>query len=129
MPSAREDYMLRMIREAVQAVARLAGLRREGRFATAREDIAHAKTLIAGDAGPVLDRLDPATTAHLLGDPRRTLVYAQLLAEEAALESVAGGDARAGWARGRALALAEILAALPEPPTGVEELLAELRGS
>lgn len=126
MPGMREDYMLRMIREAVQIVARLAGLRREGLFAGARDELARAKALIAADTGPVLDRVDAGSAAHLLGDPRRALAYAQILAEEAALERVAGNAERAAWAGARAATIARILAARDEPPAGTAELLAAL---
>lgn len=123
MPGAREDFVVRMIREAVQTLARLAGLRREGQFATAREELVRAKRLIGGDAVPMLDRLDVDTAVHLLVDPRRALTYAQLLDEEAALERSAANHARAAWARERALAIARLLATLPDPPHGVAEIL------
>ena len=123
MPGAREDYVIRMIREAVQTLARLAGLRREGQFATAREEIARAKRQIGSDAVPMLDRLDVETAVHLLADPRRALTYAQLLDEEAALEGSAANVARAAWARDRARAIARILAQLPDPPEGLARIL------
>ena len=123
MPGAREDYVIRMIREAVQALARLAGLRREGQFATAREELARAKHAIGGDAVPMLDQLDVDTVVHLLADPRRILTYAQLLDEEAALERSAANTARAGWARERAVAIARLLGARPDAPHGVDEIL------
>ena len=123
MPGAREDYVVRMIREAVQTLARLAGLRREGQFATEREELAGAKRLIGGDAVPMLDRLDVETAVHLLADPRRALTYAQLLDEEAALERAAANDARAAWARERARAIARILSQLPDPPAGAAAIL------
>ena len=123
MPGAREDYVIRMIREAVQTLARLAGLRREGQFATARDEIARTKRLLGGDAVPMLDRIDVDTVVHLLADPRRALTYAQLLDEEAALERSAGNEPRATWARDRAVAIARLLAARPDAPEGIAELL------
>jgi len=126
MPGSREDYVIRMIREAVQALARLAGLRREGQFATAREELARGKRAIGGDAVPMLDRLVVETVVHLLADPRRVLTYAQLLDEESALERSAANAPRAAWARERAVAIARILGARPDAPLGVDDLLARV---
>jgi hypothetical protein len=123
MPGAREDYVIRMIREVVQALARLAGLRREGQFATAREELVRAKRSIGGDAVPMLDLVDVETAVHLLTDPRRALTYAQLLDEESALERAAANEPRAAWARERAVAIARLLAARPDAPDGVAALL------
>lgn len=123
MPGAREDYVIRMIREAVQTLARLAGLRREGQFATARDEIARTKRLLGGDSVPMLDRIDVETAVHLLADPRRILTYAQLLDEEAELERAAGNEPRAEWARERAVAIARLLAARPDAPEGADGIL------
>jgi hypothetical protein len=109
----REDYLLRVIRQAGEAL-RLLRLRLSGRAdapdLVRRQAAAAAEALLGADA-PLLARLDARSAAALVGDARRVALWRGLLLVEAAAARD-GGDAAAADAldrRARALgaALAE----------------------
>ncbi len=105
-PSSRDDYLLRMIREVMEALARIAGLRKEGKAAEALTEIDAARGLLLGPAAELVPRLDPASAAHVVGDPERILALARLVRAEAGVRAEEGDPARAGALRRRALAFA-----------------------
>jgi tetratricopeptide (TPR) repeat protein len=78
----REDYIMRLIQQLVDAIARIAGLNRRGDHdkALAEAEQAWGKLL---DAPPeLLHAVDSATLAGMLHTPEKMRVAAQLLHEE-----------------------------------------------
>ncbi len=77
----REDYIMRLVRQLAEAVARMAGLRKAGDHDGA---LAAAGTLYdeLGIARELIDLVDTPTLASLLGRPDKMRAAAQLLWEE-----------------------------------------------
>ncbi len=105
----REDYVLRVIRQAAEAL-RLLRLRLAGGADSpevVRRQAAAAADALLGPDAPLLARLDARSAARLVGDPRRVALWRGLLDVEAAAVEAGGGDrARADALRARARALA-----------------------
>lgn len=96
MPSARDDYLLRMISQVAAAVARLRA--RLGGGATAEEiipEIRAAERELLGSRGELLRSVDAATAAQLLGTPEAVRLWSALLRLEADALSAGGDAARA----------------------------------
>jgi hypothetical protein len=98
VPSARDDYLLRMISQIAAAVARLRARLSGG--ATADElipEIRSAERELLGPRGELLRAVDPATAAQLLGTSEAVRVWVDLLRLEAevlrANGNVAGAEA------------------------------------
>jgi len=105
-PSARDDYLMRMIAEMVQALMRVAGLKREGKLDEALDALRDAYGELLGPAAELAPRLDPATAAQVVGNAERIRAWAQLLGEEAEVRRLRGEDSAADALRVRALELA-----------------------
>jgi len=78
----REDYIIRLIQQLVETIARIAGLNRRGEHdkALAEADQAWGKLL---DAPPdLIDAVDTPTLAGMLRYPDKMRVAAQLLHEQ-----------------------------------------------
>ena len=86
-PLRREDYLLRQAKAVAAMLAAIAGRRLSGDVDEARAELEQAYSLLLGSQGDLLRQVDPATAARLLGSSDRILVFAQLLEEEAALET------------------------------------------
>lgn len=104
--TSQDDYLIRLIRQMVQTILRIAGLRQGGEFEEAQSVIDHATGMLLGPAADTLTLLDPATAAQVVGDPDRVIAWAGLLLEQARLHQVQGDLPAAENARERALALA-----------------------
>lgn len=77
--SLRDDVVLRVIRQLVEALLKATGLRRKREFPAAEQAIGEGLTGL-GLSLEVITRLDAATLATVLGDPaKRALVGAALL--------------------------------------------------
>lgn len=112
--ATHEDYVLRLIRQAADALRRLR-LRLAGADdapAAVRHDAAAAVEALLGAEAPLLTRLDAPSAVRLVGDPQRVALWHGLLDVEAAAAH-AEGDLRAATAgRERATALRAAAAAV-----------------
>lgn len=80
MPAARDDYIMRMIQQAAEAIRRLRS--RLGNGDSAEDVLRDADTAIGTLLGPqraMLDRLDAWSAANLIGDRDRLAVWIDLL--------------------------------------------------
>ncbi len=101
----REDYLLRMIRQLSEALARIMGLRRSGRREEAIEEVAAAMSSVAGIDPRLVESSDASVLAALLGDEGRRRALARLCLERADIEAERGDRAAAEAWRRKALAL------------------------
>ncbi len=107
MPAARDDYLLRQIQMAAAALRRLIARVGDGEsFDTVHVDIAAEIASLLGPHRALLERLDARSAAHLLGDPERVQLWAQLLALQAESQRLAGRGTVADALAARANALA-----------------------
>lgn len=100
--SSREDYLLRMIRELGAVMARMLGLRQGGQLHEAAQALDDAEGELLGPLAEAVPRVDSATAAHMIGEPRRIAAWARLLHERAALLRDAGDEPGAAVAAERA---------------------------
>lgn len=105
--SSREDYLLRMIRQMGAVLARMLGLKNGGQVQEALRTLDDAEGELLGPMAQVVPRLDPATAAHVLGEPQRIAAWARLLHERADLLRQAGDAAGAEVAARHARELAD----------------------
>jgi hypothetical protein len=92
-PSIRDDYILRLIRDSAQAVARIFRLRTSGQPEAAQKVLDSAYRGLVGPNADLFSRLDAADGARLLADPGKMAVMSDLLHEEAeTLRAAGGGD-------------------------------------
>jgi hypothetical protein len=109
----REDYVLRIIRQAAEAL-RMLRLRLSGESgspAAVRQRAGAAVAGLLGADAPLLGRLDAASAVRLVGDPRRVALWHGLLAVAAAAAEADGDPAGAAALRARAGDLAAAAAA------------------
>jgi hypothetical protein len=85
----REDYIIRIIRQAIQAIAKMAGLRAKGDHEEARRQADAAYDLL-GVPADLAAVMDSAGLAELLRDPDKVRLMARLSQEEAELFKAAG---------------------------------------
>ena len=78
----REDYIIRLIKQVADVIARMAGLRRDERFEEAIAEAGKGWDELLGHPRTLVDVCDTPTLAGLLGAPARMRVAAQLLVEE-----------------------------------------------
>jgi hypothetical protein len=122
----REDYVLRVIRQAAEALRLLRLRLTDGADAPAlvRRQAAVAIDALLGADAPLLARLDAGSAVRLVGDRRRVALWHGLLDVAAAAADAAADPAGADALRVRARALAAAAAAAwgdaadPEPSTG-----------
>lgn len=125
--SSREDWLLRELRMLGAVLARMLGLRNGGQLHEAAQALDDAEGELLGPLAEVAPRLDTATAAHMLGEPRRIAAWARLLHERAELLRLAGDPAGAGMAARRAGELAaEAWARAQGHEAPVRELLGPL---
>jgi hypothetical protein len=84
--SIRDDYILRLIRDATQAVARMFGLRTAGDFSAARTVLDSAYRGLLGPDADLMSRLDAKTGARLLIVPEKMALMSDFIHEEAELQ-------------------------------------------
>lgn len=110
MSSQREDYLLRLLRQAAEALRRLReALQGE---ASATEIEKEADAAIGELLGPrygLLSSLDPLSAASLVADPRRMELWANLIRVQSAARRQSGDEAGAAVLEQRASALERAL--------------------
>lgn len=87
MPSAREDYLLRMIQQLGEVLARLRkrlmGQVDASDAAEVEREAGAAITTLLGPQTSLLQQLDPASAVRLIGDPERVGLWIALLRVQA----------------------------------------------
>lgn len=97
MPSQREDYLLRLLRQIAETLRRLR--EKLSSEAAPAEVVREAEEAIAQLLGPryqLLSSLDAASATALLADARRIELWADLLSVEAAGRRALGDSGGAG---------------------------------
>lgn len=122
-----EDYVMRQISIAVDALAKALGLKRAGHYSEARETIHHGLDILLGLPPNLVEGLDDESLIQTLSgeegpDAHRLWLAAQLYSElgEIAKAEQRQGDAGADFLR--ALNLALVAALSSDPDTWPEEL-------
>lgn len=105
MSIRQRDYILRMIEQLAEAIARIAGARGAGKHEEALSLVRETADGILGPLRAMVEQLDSASAAVLLGSAEKVGAYAALTAEEAATHEAAGDARRAGAGYRRALEL------------------------
>jgi tetratricopeptide (TPR) repeat protein len=95
----QNDYLLRIIQQAAEAIARMLGLRDKGDYAAALRQADSAWDLL-GVPRELLEVADSASVAGFLRHPDSIRVAARLCAEEARLHELRG-DSLTAFARYR----------------------------
>jgi hypothetical protein len=100
-----DDYLLRMVQQLVDAIARIAGLNQRAAHDEALAVARQAWEELFGMPGELVDRVDGATLASMLREPAKLRLAAQLLVEQARALSGQGDAARAASRYCRAMEL------------------------
>ena len=113
--SEQEDYLLRIIKQVSEAIARVRELltAKATPSVTVREEVRQATALLLGAESPLLTRLDPESAARLVGSPQRIELWATLLELDAEAADVNGEPEQASAIRDRAAALRTASSRLP----------------
>ena len=123
--SSRDDWLIRELQMLGAVIARMLGLKGGGQLHEARQALDDAEGELLGPLADVVPRLDSATAAHIVAEPRRIAAWARLLHERADLLRLAGDEASAAALEGRAGELAAEAWARAE---GLEAPVRELLG-
>lgn len=105
MSIARRDYILRLIEQFAQMLARIVGLRKAGKADEAEKLVRETADGIFGSLRSMIDSVDASTAANLLGAREKISVYAALTTEEAEIAVLKGDGRKAFSRRKRALEL------------------------
>ena len=135
MINRRQDYIVWMIEQAVQAMAEAARLMKAGKFDLALIAIRRATDVVVPPPmRALLDRLEPASAVAVLGPAEldRVRLYAALLGEEGAVHELRGRLVEAQRCYSRSLELysaaeaagAELMEADRERIEGLRQKLA-----
>jgi hypothetical protein len=120
----RDDYLIRLIRQFVEALARIAGFRRRGEYERAQVEIGRVWDEL-GVPRELIVTTDRETAAGLLREPDRMRTAAMLLAEEAHVMQAKGDPLHAAMLRRRAVEL--LIRARERDPSGDDDvMIAEL---
>jgi hypothetical protein len=114
---AQRDYILRMIEQLGVFLAKIMGARKAGDFDLAEREVKAALGALFGPLAEMLEKVDSASAANLLGGPEKIGAAAALYAERAAVRQAAGNEAAARVDRRRALELYLEAARLKPPDT------------
>ena len=101
----REDYIMRLIRQLAEAVARASGLRKKQREDDAIASLGQSWDELLDTPRNLLEVVDDRTLAELLREPVRMRVGAGLLGEEARAVAAKGDPVTAAVLSGRAMRL------------------------
>ena len=111
----RDDYLMRLIHQLAQFLARIAGFNRRREYQSALDEARRAWDEL-DIPHELVDRLDGAALADLLRDPAKMRAAAELLAEEAVALAATGDPLHAAHRRKRAYQLyGEAHARDPQP--------------
>lgn len=126
--SDRKDWILRMIQEIAQMVARLIGRKLEGDLDGALREGDTAIGRLLGPMAGVAPRVDSVTAAHMVAEPEVIAAWARVVHEQADVWRLKGEAETAAVLERRALELA-LEAHLREDRTPPEllSLVSELR--
>ena len=91
--SSRDDWLIRELKMLGEVLARMLGLKNGGQLHEALQTLDDAEGELLGPLAQVAPRLDSATAAHVVGEPRRIAAWARLLHERADLLRLAGDEA------------------------------------
>lgn len=91
----QRDYLMRMIAQAVAALARALRLRRDGELEAALEQIGLAYDGVLKFDRSMLRALDTATLVAMLGEPERARMVGRIAALEGELREQGGDGAAA----------------------------------
>jgi len=125
----REDYILRIIQQLVDAIARIAGFNRRGEHDKALAEAEQAWGKLLDAPRELIDAVDSATLASMLRDPEKMRIAVQLLHEEGRALAGKGDPLHAALRYRRALELlleARALRRLIEPSDADDAILVEL---
>ena len=86
----REDYVTRQIRLIAAMIARMMGLRLEGKVEEAHAELEQAYGELLGERNKLVRMVDTRTAASLLGSAEKIQLFAQLLSEEAEQQNDSG---------------------------------------
>jgi hypothetical protein len=120
MSMVERDYILRMIQQLTQALARIFGLKRAGKLDEALSVVRATADGIFGPLLRTLDALDAQSAARLLGSREKIAAYAVLTAEEGSIHAQKG-DERSSRERSRRALTLYLEAALLGPAINAEE--------
>ena len=110
MPSQREDYLLRLIRQVTEALRRLReALQAEAAPAEIENGAEAAISELLGPRSALLSSLDAVSAASLVADQRRVELWASLLRVQSAARSRMGDEAGAAALEQRADDLERVL--------------------
>lgn len=109
MPSQREDYLLRLLRQAAEALRRLReALNGEGSPAEIEKEADAAIGELLGPRYGLLSSLDAVSAASLVADPRRIELWANLIRVKAAARQRRGDETGAAALERRARDLEQV---------------------
>jgi hypothetical protein len=126
--SQYEDRFARTLRAVAVMIARLLGLRAEGRVDLAGEEIAGAYTTLLGPDADLILSLDSASGARLIGSGGGILMLARLLHEDAEIRRAAGREGSDAL-DARAIEYALEASRRPGDADAAMELIREIRAS
>jgi hypothetical protein len=101
----REDYILRLIKQLVDFLARIAGYNRKGEYQRALDEVGRAWIELFGVPRELVDVMDTPALAELLRDPEKMRAASQLLIEEARSLTGKGDPLHASVLQRRAMEL------------------------
>lgn len=127
MSIARRDYIMRLIEQFAQVLGRLLGLRKAGKLDEAQELINATADELLGSSRSMIEKVEAATAASLLGMREKVVMYAALTAEEAEIVALKGDARKAQARRRRALELYLEASRLGELDGASLEAVASLR--
>lgn len=106
MPGARDDYLIRLITQAAEALRRLRAQLDDGDDASGvNREAGAAISALLGPQRMLLERVDAATASRSLGNPDTVRAWSSLLLLQADAEAALGNHAAAERIRARATAL------------------------
>lgn len=129
----RDDYLMRLIKQFADFIARAAGFNRKGEHEKALQETQRAWAELLHDVPrELVDVVDTPTLASLLREPQRMRAAAQLLVEEGRAIRGKGDPATAAMRTKRAIELyleARAIAPEPDDETAIFELSREVHGN
>ena len=109
MPSAREDYLLRLIQQLAGALGRLRERLGGPTAVVEADDVAREAgaeiSRLLGPQAPLLQQLDAASAVRIVADPQRVALWVAFLRVQAEAHRLRGGVDAAQRVEARAVAL------------------------
>ena len=125
MSIQERDYLKKLIEQFAAALARIAGLKNEGKLEDAEDCVHSAAEEAFGALASTLDSLDAKSAAEVLGHRQKLGIYAALTGE---LADICARDGRQKHARSKYRRALELqLASLAVYPEGTEQTKTAIR--